>query len=233
MLPVLNIAKEKVTVPILEKQYTIRPYLVGEEKALFMAIESKDQSRLIEAVKNLIVACVEEKINIDDLSSFEIEYLFLQLRRMSVGEDIEIGISHKHNENCKHVQRVSLKIHDIQFKGSTENRVVLDPSANVGVLLRAPSLKSSMKKYNTEVEQIFGIVTNSIEAIYDSDSVYYTKDFSEKELNDWVNHLNNEQVGKILSFIGNLPSMYYDIKYVCESCGEVEEQTLEGLSNFL
>lgn len=232
-LPILNVAKQRVTVPFLNKTYTIRPYLVGEEKALYMALESKDEKILIEAVKNMISACIEEKINIDDLSSFEIEFLFLQLRKISVNNVIEIGVRHRHNETCGHVHKLEISIDDIGYDGKTENKIVLDADNSIGVVMRPPTLKMATKSYSSETEQMFGIVLNSIEAIFDSSEVYKTSDIPEKELSDWLNQLNNNQFKMLIDYIQNLPTMYYDIKYTCEECGEVEEQRVEGITNFL
>jgi hypothetical protein len=89
------------------------------------------------------------------------------------------------------------------------------------------------KKYNTETEKVFGLIQDSIQAIYDKQSVYYTKDVAPDELTSWINNLNNSQMRKIADFFSDLPTMNYDIKYKCEKCGEIEEFKVTGLSNFL
>jgi hypothetical protein len=233
LLPVLNIAKQQITVPFVNKTYTIRPYLVGEEKGLMMSLESRDDVQIAKAIKNLIVSCVEEKINIDDLSTFETEYIFLQLRIMSVSNISEVGFGHQHSTECQHIQKVTIDLNQIQIDGKIDNKVLLDEESGIGVMLTMPSNKTLAKKYNTETEKVFGLIQDSIQAIYDKQSVYYTKDVAPDELTSWINNLNNSQMRKIADFFSDLPTMNYDIKYKCEKCGEIEEFKVTGLSNFL
>jgi hypothetical protein len=233
MLPVLNIAKYEITIPVINKKYTIRPYLVGEEKALMMALESRDQNQIRDSIKYLITSCVAEKIDVETLSSFETEYLFLQLRKISVSNMIDIGLSHQHSETCTHIQKVQLDLDTVKSEGAVNNKIILDKERNIGVMMQIPTNKILAKQYSSETDRVFGMIEGCITAIFDDKNVYYAKDISKEELSQWVNSLNNKQIQEIASFFGNLPKFFYEVKYKCDKCGEVETVKIEGLSNFL
>lgn len=233
-LPVLNTMKQKITVPVINKEYTIRPYLVGEEKALLIAMESKDIAMTTQAVKNLISSCVEEKINVDELSSFETEFIFLQLRKISVNNVVEVLLTHPNDDSeCKHAQRVAIDLDSYKTKGEVQNKIILDEDKKVGVVLKIPTNKILSKEYSTNVERIFGLIESCITTIFDEENVYDVKDVSKEELTAWINSLNNVQIKKITDFFGNLPSLYYDVEYTCDKCHKKEKITIEGISNFL
>lgn len=233
MLPVLNVYKQKIEIPVINKTYTIRPYLVGEEKGLLMAFESKDEKLILNAVKNLIQNCIEEKISIDEMSTFELEFIFLQLRKISVNNIVEIGLKHQNDTECDHVQKVQIDLDQLKHTGKLNNKIVLDVERNIGVLMKMPTSKMLSKTYSTETEKVFGLIQNCISAIFDNKEVYYTKEISEEELTQWVNSLNNNQIKKIAEFFSTLPSLYYDVEYKCDKCGKIEKIKLEGLNNFL
>lgn len=233
MLPVLNIYQQKIEIPVVNKTYTIRPYLVGEEKGLLMAFESKDEKLIIDAIKNLISSCIQEKVSLDDMSTFELEYIFLQLRKISVNNIVEIGLKHQNDSECDHIQKVQIDLEHLKCSGKMDNKIILDSERNIGVLMRMPTSKMISKTYSSETEKVFGLIQNCISAIFDNKEIYYTKEIPEDELTKWVNSLNNAQVKKIAEFFGTLPSLYYDVEYKCEKCGKVEKIKLEGLSNFL
>lgn len=229
----MNVIKQKITIPIVNKEYTIRPYLVGEEKGLLIALETKNDETIQRAVKNLIQSCIEEKVNIDELSYFEIEYLFIQLRKMSVNNVVDIGLKHLHNPECKHVQRIQFNLDDFKTEGKIETKILLDEEEGIGVVMRLPTAKLMSKKYENNTSKIFGLIEGCIESIFDRENIYPTKDVSPEELTNWVNQLSNTHIKKIAEFFNNLPMLCYNVNYKCDACGKEESAKIKGLSNFL
>jgi hypothetical protein len=196
-------------------------------------MESRDPKIIQNAIKNLITSCIEEKVNLDDMSLFETEYIFLQLRKMSVNNMVEVGFGHQVHKDCKHITKLEIDLDDLQFTGRIDNKIVLDEELMIGVTMKVPTNKVLERKYKTETEKVFGMITECIDTIFDAETVYNTKEVPKEELTKWVNTLNNVQIKKIADFFGDLPSFHYDVKFTCEKCGKSEEFEVNGLTNFL
>lgn len=232
-LPLLNTSKEVITIPTTGKQFKIRPWLIGEEKGLLMAKESNNDDTKKQAVVSLIENCVEG-VKFDDLSAFEFEYLFLQLRKISVNHIIDMGIAH---EACKHVNKIQINLDtDLMIEGeSKNNKIILDEEKSIGVVMREPTAKNfeKMTSFPTKAEKAFFLIRTSIKTIFDAENVYDPKDFSEKELDQWMNSLNRDQVNKIYQYFEGLPYVQVKVHYKCENCHEEVTEMVRGLQSFL
>lgn len=231
-LPFLNVSKMKVTVPITGTVYTIRPYLAGEEKALLLALESDNpQEMIIQTVKNLLVACVDEISDADIVPIHDVEYLFLQLRRVSVSDEIEFGAGHE-EDGCDHIQTVGLNIDDLKTKGNADNKIILDEEKGVGVVMRPPT-NNDVPDDTKAAERGFALIRNCIVKIFDDENVWDPKDFTKEQLDEWIDHLNRKQIKAINDYFENLPTYYFDLVYTCEKCKATVTKEIKGLKNFL
>lgn len=225
-LPVLEASKHTIEIPSTKEKIDIRPFLVKEEKILIQAQESGDTNDIIKAIKDIIHVCTFEKVRPDDLTLFDLEYIFLQLRARSVGENVEFKLK---CEECEKTNVVTLDLTKVkvQFpKKKIKNNIKL--TDDVGVVLRPIRVKD-MDKVD---EDLTAAIIASIESIYDVDSIYPTDESSRKELEAFVDSLSHSHLEKIQEYIENQPKLEHTLKYTCAFCGHESEYTLSGLADF-
>jgi hypothetical protein len=232
-LPKLNVPKYMVTLPSTKKQISMRPFLVKEEKVLMVALESNDIEQISNAVRNIILDCYDLD-NLDELTVFDIEYLFLQLRAKSVGENMNLQIKCA-EEDCDNMTPITINVDDIEIINQNQDRVIiLDEDNGVGVEMKYPSLEliSGLDFENvSQVDGVMELILKCIDGIFDNDNVYDLKNESEDEIKSFIESLNNEQFRKVQSFFLEIPAVYYKSSYDCK-CGKTQEVELRGLNSF-
>ena len=232
-LPKMSVPKYMVTLPSTQEQISMRPFLVREEKVLMIALESNDATQISRAVKEIILSCYDLK-NLDSLTVFDIEYLFLQLRAKSVGENMNIQIKCR-EEDCDELTPVSINVDDIAIINQEQERtILLDKDTGVGVEMRYPSLElvSSLDMEKLEsIEGVMDLIVKCIDSIFDNDNVYDADTESPEELSSFVESLSSEQFKKIQLFLQDVPAVYYKADYDCK-CGKKQEVELRGLNSF-
>ena len=232
-LPKMSVPKYMVTLPSTQEQISMRPFLVREEKVLMIALESNDATQISRAVKEIILSCYDLK-NLDSLTVFDIEYLFLQLRAKSVGENMNIQIKCR-EEDCDELTPVSINVDDIAIINQEQERtILLDKDTGVGVEMRYPSLElvSSLDMEKLEsIEGVMDLIVKCIDSIFDNDNVYDADTESPEELSSFVESLSSEQFKKIQLFLQDVPAVYYKADYDCK-CGRKQEVELRGLNSF-
>jgi len=227
-LPSLTAPEFFTKIPSTGKEIKYRPFLVKEEKILLMALEGNDQTEITNAIITILGNCLEEGIDIDKLATFDVEYLFLRLRGKSVGEVIELRMSHADSE-CKHRTEVEVNIDDINVtEERPENKIQL--TDEIGIKLRYAGVNDLKTMNPDSSEDLFALIVDCIEFIYDSENVY--SEFTKKELADWLEQLSSEQFKKITNFFETAPKLSHKIEWKCSACGEEDSLTLEGLTSF-
>jgi hypothetical protein len=234
-LPRLNTPKYKVKLPSTGKEISMRPFLVKEEKILMIALESQDVEQISEAVKNIIMSCY----GLDDLSEltgFDIEYLFLQLRAKSVGEIISLQTKCQ-DEKCGGVTPLEINIDDIEIINKEQERtLLLDDDSGVGVTLNYPSLESIAKLDLSEeskvIDVIMSLIVECIDTIFDNDNVYNAQSEGKDEILAFLESLSSEQFGKVQRFFQEAPAVYYKQDVSCVKCNNENTIELRGLNNF-
>lgn len=237
-LPMMNAPTYTLTIPSIGKQVKYRPFLVKEEKALLIAQQSEDIGVMVDSLKEVIKGCILDKIDIDKLATFDIEYIFTQIRAKSVGEIVELlfpcDVDHG-EDNDKAKLKISIDLTNIEVEFPKEHNTKIDLFGEVGVVLRYPSFKtiSKMEKLDTgDVDAIFDIIADSIDYIYDGDELYYAAEQSKDELMQFLNNLTNEQFLKLQEFFGSMPKIKKEVEYNCPVCGKHHKVTLEGMQSF-
>ena len=230
-LPVIDTPKYSAKIPSTGKAVAYRPYLVKEEKILMIALESENQDQILTAVKDIIYACTYEKVKVDDLAAFDLEYLFLKLRSKSVGETSKIGLRCK---SCDKTNEIEVDVNSIEVNmdDAVDSKIMLTDS--VGITLRYPTVKDIQKLAGMKdgVDQMMRTVVMCIENIFDDNKVYPAKDSTPKELEAFIDTLNSDQFKKIQGFFEKMPSLKHDVNFMCEHCGTPNEFELKGLANF-
>lgn len=231
-LPLLNTPEFETKIPSTGQAVKFRPFLVKEEKILFMALQGGDTNEMANAVNNIIGACVlNEEFDSSRLSLFDVEYLFLKLRGKSVGEQIDLKVRHTDSE-CDHVTEVSINIDDIEvvFPETYDDKIQL--TDQVGIQMRPPGIKqtSHINAGDVSFDNVLDLVSECVVCIYDHDNVYDT--FTKAEIVEFLEGLNQQQFAKVQQFFVDSPKLKHTVRWTCPKCGEQDEITIEGLNNF-
>jgi transcription elongation factor Elf1 len=231
-LPKLESSKYPAIIPSTNKTIEFRPFLVKEEKILMIAQESQDSSQIINALKDIIRSCTFGAVDPNDLTTYDLEYLFLQLRAKSVGETAEIRIKCK---ECGEYNEVTINLQDAEVKypnDKVDNKIQLNDS--VGIIMRPISLAKSEKiaKLKKDEDIFVESIICSIESIYDDDGVYLTDDTSEKDLKEFVESLSHKHLQEIQKYLSAQPKLQLEVKFKCNACGHDNTVILEGLESF-
>jgi hypothetical protein len=229
-LPKLEIPTYPIEVPSLNKQVDFRPFLVKEEKVLMIAQETESQNQLLPVIKNIVKACSFDKLDPDDCSATDLEFLFLRLRAKSVGETVEINIK---CQECGEYTKVKINLNDIEVTKVDDISNKIEITDSIGMVLKSLSLRETEKIDDKDAENAFNqTIIYSIESIYDADSVYPASESTEKELIEFIDSLSHSHLEKIQAYIQNIPKLEYLVKFKCEACGHENEIVLEGLESF-
>lgn len=229
-LPILVTPEFTTKIPSTGQEIEYRPFLVKEEKILYMALESGEQKDIIKATKKILKSCIISDINVEELASFDVEYLFLQLRSKSVNEFMTFMLSHKDEEECNEKTEISIDINSIEIKCDDKDKLV-NIDDNLGFKMKYPSIDIGSDMENkSELQKSLGLIYRCIEFVYDKDVVY--EDFTEKELEDFVENLSSTQLQKLFRFFENIPKLQKKVSFTCKKCGKEEEYIFEGLNDF-
>jgi hypothetical protein len=235
-LPKIATPTYELELPSTGQTIKYRPFLVKEEKLLVIALESEDTKQITTAIKTVIKNCIETKnVKVEALPTFDIEYLFLNIRGKSVGEEIEVNVLCPDDGETS--VPVKINVDDIQVQKSEEhsNKIKLD--STLMMEMKYPSLDQFIKNNfdlssNNAMEQSFELVASCVDKIYNEDEVWSTSDVTKKELMEFLDQMNSNQFKQIEKFFETMPKLSHTIM-VKNPVTEVEsEVVLEGLSSF-
>jgi len=236
-LPKIATPTYSLELPSTGKTISYRPFLVKEEKLLVIALESEDTKQITNAIKAVIKACVLTRgIKVETLPTFDIEYLFLNIRGKSVGEDLDVNIICP-DDNETQVP-VSINLDDIKVERSEDHnkRIALD--ANVMMEMKYPSLNEFIKNNfdfqegKNQMDQSFDLIAQCIDKVYTEDEVWSTSDCTKKELNEFLESMNSKQFKEIEQFFTTMPKLSHTIEVTNPNTGVKSEVVLEGLASF-
>lgn len=231
-LPRLNESPQyTLEVPSTKQKLKYRPYLVKEEKVLMIAFESGDQKQALEAIVDTLKACINEDVNIIDLTTFDIEYIFTQVRSKSVGENSTVLLT---CSECKLKNEYDIDVSSIKIDmPRVENTIELTPS--VSVAMKYPSYRSVINTdlEGKEMEVGFEMIINCIDAILTEDERFDSSEVSKQELREFVESMTSEQFMKISEFLQSMPALKHDAEFDCISCGTHNVVQLKGMQDFL
>jgi hypothetical protein len=231
-LPKLDQPTYTLIVPSTDNEITYRPFVVKEEKILMMAQQDGEPESITRATKQVISNCiVSGDLDVNSMTSFDVEYIFIQLRARSMGETIDLVSS---CEECEASIDFQININDVVVtkKDGLSNNIKL--TDEVGIIMRWPEVDDMVNIDSSlgEIEQAFALVATCTQQIYDASTVYDSKDLSRKEIEEWVGDLAQDQFFMIRDFFDNMPKVTLTTNITCGSCGHETSRTLEGLKNF-
>ena len=245
-LPTITVPQYKLTIPSTKKEIKYRPFLVKEEKILLIAMESENQEQIVDATKTTLQNCIFGDVNISELSTFDVEYIFLQLRGKAKGEDIELKFE---CPDCKSEIVNSINIDTIKVITQDGHDTNVKITDDLGVVMKYPNIDLQSKietdtKDKNNIDTLFYTILQCIDYIYDKENTYPSKDHTEKEITDFVESLTDAHFQKISKFFETMPSLKHEIELHCTNkvkgkgktkdkiCDHKEKMVLEGLANF-
>ena len=230
-LPKLVTPEFETVIPSSKEKIKFRPFLVKEEKILYMALESGDANDIKNGVIQILDSCIlTPGIKVNELASYDVEYIFLRLRAKSVGEIIKVNVKHP-DSDCTHETMCEINLDEVEVLFDEKHTDKIDLGNGVGIKMKMPSLDKILSLVgDDDVENLFELVLNAIQFIYDEKDVY--EEFTKKELEDFIESLTKEQFEKVQEFFSTAPKLYYDVHWVCEECGKPDTVRLEGLQSF-
>lgn len=232
-LPKLNDnLKYEMTIPSTDTVVTYRPYLVKEEKILLSAFESQDQKQAMRAMVDTVISCVNDDIKSSDLATFDVEYMFTQIRSKSVGEISKVLFPCT-AEGCELTTEVEIDLSDVKVEKKDVDNII-PVTESISIEMRYPTYNSFVENFKegiSEAEFGFQMLENCMVAILTEEERFPVKETSKKELNEFIDSMTNQQFEKIGEFIKNVPALRKEVSFTCE-CGQENESVLEGLQDF-
>ena len=235
-LPKIATPTYELELPSTGQNIKYRPFLVKEEKLLVIALESEDTKQITNAIKTVIKNCIETKnIKVESLPTFDIEFLFLNIRGKSVGEEIEVNVICPDDGETS--VAIKINVDDIQVQRNDKHIKQIKLDENLMMEMKYPSLDQFIKNNfdlssNNAMEQSFELVASCVDKIYNEDEVWSASDVTKKELMDFLDQMNSNQFKQIEKFFETMPKLSHTVK-VKNPTTEVESDVvLEGLSSF-
>tara|TARA_B100001250_G_C19568960_1_gene686788 strand:- start:118 stop:831 length:714 start_codon:yes stop_codon:yes gene_type:complete len=233
-LPKVVLPTFELDLPSNGKTVKYRPFVVKEEKILLMALDTEDESAITAAVKDLLKNCVQSRIKIDNLPTFDLEYLFLNIRAVSVGEDVDMNITCKDDNQTEVKYTFSLFDVVVDKPEGHDPKIML--SDEMGIIFRYPSFKefvqSSIIGKQLDPEGYIDIIAGCVDQLFDGEEVYDSSTTSKKEFKEFIEGLTTVQFKKVQEFFETLPKLEHKFKIINPETGVESEYTINGLQNF-
>ena len=235
-LPKIATPTYELTLPSTGKPVQYRPFLVKEEKLLVIALESEDNKQITTAIKAVLKACVLTKgIKIETLPTFDIEFLFLNIRGKSVGEELDINIVCPDDEKTEVAVTIDLDDIEVQRDENHTNQIKLDDTLMME--MKYPSLDEFIKNnfdFNdkNQMDQSFQLIASCIDKVYSADEAWATADCTKKEVNEFLESMNSSQFKEIEKFFTTMPKLSHTINVKNPKTKVESEVVLEGLASF-
>jgi len=235
-LPKIATPSYELVIPSSKKKVKFRPFLVKEEKILILAMESQDNTQIASAVKDVISNCILSRgIKVDKLSTFDIEFLFLNIRGKSIGEDVEVMVTCPDDGKTQVPTRIMLDDIKIQISDDHNQDIKLDDDYTLR--MKYPSLDEFIKNnFNAagdiNVDDTFDLIASCIEQVYSEEESWAASDCTKKELSQFVEQLNSSQFKEIEKFFETMPKLSHTVKVINPNTKKENEVVLEGLQSF-
>ena len=233
-LPQVVLPTYELELPSNGKKIKYRPFVVKEEKLLLLALETNDEKEIERAVKTLLKGCIQSRVKIEDLPMFDLEYIFLQIRAVSIGEIVEMKVTCKDDNKTQVQYNLNLSEVRVNKPEGHDSKIMLND--NLGVIMKYPAwgefIKGSIMGQSPTSDSVVEIIANCIDQIFDAEDVYDSSTTSKKEFIEFVENLTNSQFEKIQKFFESTPRLEHTFAVRNPNTEEISEFTIAGLSNF-
>ena len=247
MLPKIEVPIYDLQLLSIKDKVKFRPFSVKEEKLFLMAQEAEDdgkQETILNTVKQVVNNCLITELNIDNLPTFDLEYLFLNLRAKSVGEEVQLSYNcnntyveevdgKKEEVKCKNIVKFMVNLLEIKPEYGKNHDLKVPVGENLGIMMKYPSVSTVVKHAKkTESQALFDIIVDSVDYIYDKEEIYYSKDTPRKEIEEFIETIPSDKLENIKNFFETMPKIKHLKKFSCNKCGYEEDLEIEGIENF-
>ena len=233
-LPTVDLPTHELEIPSNKKKIKFRPFLVKEEKVLLLALESEDDKNIRSAVHNLLKGCISSRIKIDKLATFDLEYIFLNIRAVSVGEVVDINVTCQDDEKTQVKYQLNLTNVNVTFPEGHSNKIML--TDDLGVIMRYPSfnrfVENQFAQKEVNEDTVIDIIAESIDQIFQGEEVYDESTTTPKEFIEFVESLTNTQLEKLQTFFETSPRLEHKFKVKNPNTDVESDYTISGLASF-
>ena len=233
-LPKLNTPTYELEIPSTDEKIQYRPFLVKEEKILMMALETKDNAQIVNAVKDIVNECTFNKVNISTMPMFDTEYIFLQIRSKSVGEVSKLKLLCP--DDKKTYADVELDLNEVKVQVEDDHTNKIELTDDMGIIMTYPSIDSFADSGIQDINatNMLDVIGTCILQIYEQkgEKVYEAKDQTKKELTEFIEQLNTKQFQDVQKFFDTMPRLKHTIKIKNPKTKKTSEVTLSGLNDF-
>jgi hypothetical protein len=240
MLPKIDVPVYEIKLPSTGEAIKFRPFTVKEEKLFLMAYESEDVKYSVDTIIQVLNNCIVNDVDVKELPTFDIEYLFLNLRARSIGEIVNLKYrcnndvgTEEEPKKCNSSVEMNLNVLEIEPVTNPDHSNKIQISENLGIVMKYP--KMGLIKDNTEVDDfnvVLDLIISCIDYIYDKENLYYAKDSTKEELAEFLDSLQSKDLEKIKDFFDTMPKLKKNVDFKCNKCGYHENIELEGLQSF-
>ena len=233
-LPKLNTPTYELEVPSTDDKIKYRPFLVKEEKILLMAMESGKNEDIVQAVKDIVLTCTFDKLDVSNLPMFDVEYIFLNIRAKSVGEISKLKLLAPDDKKTYVDTEINLTEVKVQVDDNHTNKIELEN--DMGIIMTYPTIDSFMETgiQTVTASNMLDIISSCILQIYEKkgEKVYNSKDQTKKELTEFIESMNTKQFKQVQVFFDTMPKLKHTIKITNPKTKKTSEITLSGLNDF-
>ena len=233
-LPTVDLPTHELEIPSNKKKIKFRPFLVKEEKVLLLALESDNDGNIREAVLNLLKGCVTSRIKLENLATFDLEYIFLNIRAVSVGEVVDIQVTCQDDEKTQVKYQLNLTDVKVSFPEGHTNKIMLND--DLGVIMKYPSfnrfVESQFAQKDVNEDTVIEIIAESIDQIFQGEEVYDESTTTPKEFVEFVESLTTQQLEKLQEFFETSPRLEHKFKIKNPNTDVESDYTISGLQSF-
>ena len=233
-LPTMDLPTYELVVPSNKKKIKFRPFLVKEEKILLMALETDDEKNIKNAVYELLKACITTRIKLESLATFDLEYIFLNIRAVSVGEVVDINVTCQDDEKTQVKYQLNLTDVQVNFPEGHSNKIML--TDDLGVIMKYPSfnrfVESQFQQKDVNEDTVIEIIAESIDQIFQGEEVFDESTTTPKEFIEFVESLTTQQLEKLQKFFETSPRLEHKFKVRNPNTDVESDYTISGLQSF-
>ena len=234
-LPILETPTYELTLPSADLKVKFRPFLVKEEKILLQALESNENNQIVQALKDIVNACTFGQLNGENMPTFDLEYVFLQIRAKSVGEVAKLKMLCPDDKETYGEVEIDLSKVEVQVDDDHTNNILIDKEKNVGIIMKYPTVDSVDTSKNVQglkTEQLFDMIATCMHEIYEGEKVHNVKDYSKEDLHKFLEGLDKQSFDKINRFFETMPQLKHEFELENPKTKVKNKIVLKGAQDF-
>ena len=232
-LPILETASYELTLPSSDVQVKYRPFLVKEEKILLLALESANAGEITKALKEIVHACTFGSINVNMLPTFDLEYIFLNIRAKSVGEVAKLKLLCPDDKET--YANIELDLSKVEVQVDEDHTNTIQINDKLKMVMKYPTIDSfdpQQDSANMKTEQLFDVIASTVYEIYDGETVHKASDYTKKEMNEFLESLTSDHFAKIQKFFSGMPRLEHEVEIENPKTKVKSKVVLKGLQSF-